>query len=189
MSILDNMGPKNEQELVEAWIVAAKMIKPTVDKYPLSERQMSVLELMQSGLSLADIFEIGKEERDALLVQGFQLLQVGEIKQAQDFFMVLHQLEPLDERVIYGFAASYQAAGDYAIAAKMYVNFIALDATNPEGHLRLAECFMAAKEYDNATESFEIALGEAARGGPGTADYARKMIGVVADMKRDAKLN
>ena len=71
--------------------------------------------------------------------------------------------------------------GDYSVAAKMFVQFLALDATNPEGFLRLGECFYAAKELKDAKGCFEIALGECERGKgtPATLAHAKKMLAMV----------
>ena len=114
-------------------------------------------ELMREGLSLADIIGITKQQRDALLAQGGRLLQLGEIGKARDVFLQLYRLEYTDERAIYGLATTYQLEGDFATAAKLYVMFMAYDATNPEGHLRLAECLLGAKEYEKAEAFFIVA--------------------------------
>lgn len=178
MSILDGM-PSNEQQLNDALKFAEPIVNQAIEKMGLTERQQGVLKLMEEGLSLADILGITKQQRDALLAQGGRLLQVGDIEKARDVLIMLYQLEPLDERTIYLLAATYQAEGDFKSAARIYVLFIALDATNPLGFLRLGECFLGAKEYDNAEGMFEQAMKEGQRkNDAANVAHAEKMLSI-----------
>lgn len=176
MAILDGM-PRNQAELRAALEFAAPILDKTVSELNLPERVQSILELMQEGLSLADIYGITKQQRDALLAQAGRFIQLGELGKARDTLTVLYQLEPLDERASYALATTYQLQGDFATAGKLYVQFLALDATNPEGHARLGECFLGAKEYDDAESSFSIAQNFAKSAGDAAcAAYAAKML-------------
>lgn len=181
MSILDGM-PSNEAELKRALELANPMVDQILEKMQLTEPQREAIELMKQGLSLADILGISKQHRDALLVQGIRLLQAGEVKKARDALTTLYQLEPMDARTIYALANTYQLEGDYATAGKLYVTFLALDATNPEGYLRLGECFLGAKEYSNAQDTFEIARNTARRqNDEKCAVYAERMLTVARE--------
>jgi uncharacterized protein HemY len=181
MSILDGM-PSNEAQLKGAVEFANPIIEQAIAKLNLTERQQSAGELMKEGLSIADIMGISKQHRDAMLVQGIRLLQAGDVGKARDALTTLYQMEPLDERVIYALANTYQVEGDFAAAGKLYVTFLALDATNPEGYLRLGECFLGAKEYGNATDTFEIALNTARRqNDEKCAAYADKMLAIARE--------
>jgi tetratricopeptide (TPR) repeat protein len=183
MSILDGM-PKDEAELRRAIAFAVPIVEGAVREMKLPERILSVLDELKDGLSLADIMGITKEQRDGLLAHGMRLLQLGEIAKAREVLIPLQQLEPMDERTIYALATSYQLEGNYSIAGKLYVYFLALDATNPEGHLRLGECFLGAKEYDNAEESFDLALAFAKDAGDAACiAHATKML----EMTRTAR--
>jgi tetratricopeptide (TPR) repeat protein len=177
MSILD--GIPTEADLMRATERVAPLLDKLMVDAKLSERDASILELMKEGLSLGDIVGITKDQRGALLVQAGRFIQVGDIGKARDVLFKLYQFEPLDERTIYALATTYQLEGNFALAAKLYVFFLALDATNPEGHLRLGECFLAAKEYENAEDSFIIAR-ELAKDAADKAcvDYATKMLDV-----------
>lgn len=180
MSILDGMI-SSEAELQAATAMAATAMQDFLAKADLSERQRDVLALMQEGLSLADIFDIKKEHRDAMLIQGIRLLQHGEPAKARDLLVGLYEIEPMDERVIYALAATYQVEGDYATAGKLYVQHLALDATNPEGFLRLGECFLANQELDEAVDCFETVRGLVGEG-HGTPDHivhADKMLDII----------
>jgi tetratricopeptide (TPR) repeat protein len=187
MSILDGM-PRSEAELIGAMEVAAPLVQEMLEKMTLPPGAQNILELLRKGLSLADIYGITKEERDALFARGCHLLRAGDIKGARDWLTALYQLEPLDERAIYAIALSHQMEGNYSLAAKLYVFFIALDATNPEGHLRLGECFLSAREYDLARESFHLAQEQCSRGTgtPEAAAHAAKMLAHVREHKAPA---
>jgi Flp pilus assembly protein TadD len=163
MKILSGMIT-TEEELKAAVGIAGPAFEQAVANMNLTERQQEVLDLMKGGMSLGDIMGLKKEHRDALLVQCFQLLQAGEIEKARDGFLRLYQLEPLDERSIFALATTYQMEGNFVAAGQLYVHFLALDATNAEGYLRLGECFMGSKEYEDAKACFKTAKLEAERG-------------------------
>jgi tetratricopeptide (TPR) repeat protein len=143
---------------------------------------------MKEGLSLGDVIGIKKEHRDALLARAHGLVVAGEIDKARDVLIMLYQFEPLDERSSYALAATYQLQGDFATAGKLYVIFIALDATNPEGHLRLAECFLGAGEFKNAIDTFDMAR-ELAKdaGDAASVEYADKMIAIARDREQSSR--
>ncbi|MDO6966451.1 tetratricopeptide repeat protein [Rhizobium alvei] len=109
---------------------------------------------------------LGLESRhiEALYQQGYDLLAVGEIEKARAILTTLLQLDPSEERGIYALAATYQMEGRFDVAAQIYTTFITMDATNPDGYLRLGECLEAIGETENAAGCYEIALGEAERG-------------------------
>lgn len=155
MSILDGL-PSSPLEATGALALVAPMLEQVLNELALSPKEQSVLELLRKGLSLGDICGVTEQERDALFLQGYRLIQIGQIAKARDTFLTLFQLEPLDARVLYALASTFQLEGDVSKAAKLYIYFLALDATNPEGYLRLGECFLAAKEYDNAYNCFHF---------------------------------
>jgi tetratricopeptide (TPR) repeat protein len=177
MSILDGM-PSSQAEFHEILELAAPIAQRVIDAMNLSPKAQSIMKLMREGMSLADICGITKEERDALFMKGCNLLRAGNIQEGRDWLTFVHHLEPLDARVIYAIAASYQAEGNVAVAGKLYVHFIALNAANPEGHLRLGECFLSAREYDLAIEHFQIAkdLCERGHGDASAADLAVRLL-------------
>jgi len=181
MSILDGM-PSSEAELKTAMAIADPAIERFLGELNLTPRQQSVIDLLKEGFSLADIYRISREERDALFLKGGRLIQVGHFQKARDCLTYLYQLEPLDARVIYAIAVTYQAEGDVSRAAKLYVQFLALDATNAEGYLRLGECLMAAGEYDDAADSFKIAKAECERGN-GTRSAAALADKMLAELR------
>ena len=75
-------------------------------------------------------------------------------------------------------AATFQAQDAWPTAGKLYVHFLALDATNPDGYLRLGECFLAAREIEEARTCFENARRLAAdgHGRPGVLAHAICML-------------
>lgn len=176
-SILDGL-PKTDAEMREITVAAATAFSEFLaTNEGVTPKARSIVAALDQGLSLADVLGITKEQREAVLVQGFQQLSHGDHAGAQNTLSMLYHLEPTDERVIYALAATHQAQEDYAVAGKLYLNFLALDATNPQGYLRLAECFMANREIDEARAYFEAAKVQAA-GTPAAPDvdaYADRM--------------
>lgn len=160
-SILDGL-PRTQAELQEAHLASAIQFGEIVAQADLTARSRSIIDAMGEGRSLGDVLGITREERDALLVHGFRQLQQGDAAGAQVTLTQLYHIEPMDERVIYALAATYQAQEQYAAAAKLYLCFLAYDATNPQGYLRIAECFLAAREYPEAEAYIEAARVQAA---------------------------
>jgi tetratricopeptide (TPR) repeat protein len=183
MSIIDSPF-RSQEEMLKAMEVAGPMIDEAFARRKFTPVQKKALELMREGLSLADIFDLTPEQRNAIFVTGCKLLKVGDTKRARDILFTLLQLEPGDERVIYALGACFQAEGKLDAAARLYLFFLARDATNPEGYLRLGECLVAAKELENARQAFVAAAGEAERGNgsPRALAYARRMLGEVEAM-------
>jgi tetratricopeptide (TPR) repeat protein len=182
MAILDGMI-SSEEELKSAMKFASELSTNALREMGPNERTQSILDLMNEGLSLGDILGVTKEQRDALLNLAIGFIKSNEIQKAQDVLLKLIQLEPLDERANYVMATTYQLAGDFATAGKLYVQFLALDATNPEGYIRLGECFLGAGELDDALASFETASRFAAqgKGRPGLKEQADRLAAVVTE--------
>jgi tetratricopeptide (TPR) repeat protein len=57
-----------------------------------------------------------------------------------------------------------QQKGDHVAALDHLTSFLALDATNADGYLRLGETLAALGRRRDAREAFEIALAEARKG-------------------------
>ncbi|GMP12291.1 hypothetical protein TM239_65130 [Bradyrhizobium sp. TM239] len=174
MSILDGL-PKSEAEWRRMIDIATPTAQRLIDSLELSPKAQSIIKLMSEGMALADICGLTSEERDAMFIRGCWMIQAGDIRKGRDWMMVLHQLEPLDARVIYAIALTYQGEGNIALAAKLYVHFIALDAANPEGHLRLGECLLSAREYDGAIAHFAVAERLSRSTSAAAAAYAVRM--------------
>jgi tetratricopeptide (TPR) repeat protein len=180
MSILDGL-PSTEAELKDALEIGDKVFARALPRLNLTPKQQSVIDLVREGMSLADIMDITQQERDAMFVQGARMIQHGELQKARDVLSLLHVLEPLDAKVIYAIAMTYQLEGDVAHAAKLYVQFLSLNATNAEGYLRLGECLLAAKETDEAASCFRTAKAESDRGNgtPETRARAAQLLALV----------
>lgn len=145
---------------------------------PASPRVESVVKLLNEGLSLADIFSITRQERDAVLLLACRHLQAGDVKSALPLLNQLVQLEPTDRRAIYALGVAYQSTGDAVLAGKLYLHAVALDATDPEGYLRLGECLLANREVEAARGCFEGArvLASSGHGTAAQVEHADRMI-------------
>lgn len=183
-SILDGMI-ENEEQLARVLTIADRVAGEIFEELKLNDNE--VMQLVKEGLSPADIFDISKDQLDALFTHGLQMVQSGELQKARDVFFRLVQLEGTDERFIYALATTYQLEGDFHTAGKLYIQFLALDATNAEGYLRLGECFLSNQEYDHAESMFRTAMKEAQRGNGDdkVVGYAEKMMEHVAQRRAE----
>ena len=177
MALLDGI-PSNAKEMTNAMELGDKVFELAQPKLNLTPKAQSVLDLMKEGLSLGDVLEITEEERNAMFAQGCKLVQLGDLQKARALLSQLYLFEPLDARVIYMLGVIFQLQGDLATAAKIYVQFLALDATNADGYLRLGECHLAAKENDLALGLLRTAKAECDRGHgtPATRERAAQLL-------------
>jgi len=181
MSILDGMI-SSEADLKKALEFAIPFTDEFIKTTKLTKKQKSVIDQMKEGIPLATIFDISKEEREALYTHGCRLMQAGDFIHAKAVLTKLYELYPLDARVIYALASIFQIENNFGAAGKLYVYFLALDATNADGYLRLGECFLGAKEYTEALGTFRTALKISEKhGSERTTAHAKKMIELVGD--------
>lgn len=177
MSILDGMF-NDEKQIRQTSEYAQNVIKEILPH--LGDDIRDVLEATKDGSSLADVFGIDKEHLAALLDLGCSLLQAGETQKGIDVLVRLNQLDPLDERAYYALGVACQTRGELHKAAHFYLQFLALDATNPMGYLRLGECLLAAREFPEALSALSVAksLAEDGKGEPGHLEEAERMLAI-----------
>jgi tetratricopeptide (TPR) repeat protein len=181
MSILNSRF--TDAEMMEGAIKESNaFVEQVLEKTGLDERQQSILELLGEGLSLGDIMGIKKEHRDVLINQAAIFIQAGELDKARDILGQIIQFEPTEERALYLSGIVFQLQSDLERAAFCYLQFLALDATNPEGYLRLGECLMSAGEYENARHALDSALEFAreGKGRPGNAEQAENLLAIIS---------
>ena len=181
MSILDGVPDASAIQAVLANV--GPMIEALKDNAAVTPAQRRVIELMGEGMKPADILGLEREHMDALAHQGFALMQAGDRDQARELLTVLSMLDPMHKPTVYIAGLLAQQTGDLPGAGRAYLSFIALDATEPDGYLRLGECLLASGELAQAEECFDIAgkLVRSGHGKPDRADYADQMHAVVKD--------
>ena len=177
MSILDGL-PKSEAEWQQVMKIGQPLLGYMEASTVMTPQQKKNWQHVKEGIPLSDLLGITKQEREAGLAQGCRLIKQKQMKEARAILLQLYTIYPYDARVPYAIAISFQLEGDISAAAKLFVQATALDATNPDGYLRLGECFLAAREYENAAGSFEGArdLCERGYGSPKTQQYATRML-------------
>src|SRR5262245_19810776 len=107
MSILDGL-PRSAAEVQKALELTKPMVERVLNSMDLPPKQRGILDLIDQGATFADIYGLTKDELDAMFVEGCQLAHAGEIEKARDWLMFVHQLDPLDARVVYVLAVTYQ---------------------------------------------------------------------------------
>ena len=133
---------------------------------------------MAEGASPRAVIGLDADHMEALYTAAHDRLAAGDGDGARELLLTMLRLEPHDERAIYALGASYQIEGDAKRAAELYALFVGLDATNPDGYLRLGECLLTVGERENAAGCFSIAAREAERGSgtPEALAHARRML-------------
>lgn len=156
MSILQGLFP-DQGDPRDMLAASNEMTAEVLANADLDERTRSIVEHMSQGLPLADVLGLKPEHIEALLTQALQYIQADRFQMARDVLLRVIQLSPLESRSYYLLGTSFQIEGDLRRAAHFYMQFLALDATNPDGYLRLGECLMAAGERDNARDALSAA--------------------------------
>lgn len=116
-----------------------------------------------SGQTIAQVKGLSRDDLEVLYAHGFSMITAGELEKAQDIFMQLCLIDPLEAKNHYCLGVTRQMLNQFRLAQDDFTRFLAMDATNPEGYLRLGECLVALSKPDAAREAFEAALPEAPR--------------------------
>ncbi len=184
MSILD-MGFDTREEFIVGLELAAPAIDGLFEEFGWADENFT--KLLKAGYSPYEILAMDKEHLNAMFLSGFQYLSAGNLQRAKDTFQLLTQLDPMDERFIFALASAYQLENDYSAAGKLYVFFIALNATDVDGYLRLGECLMGAHEYEEADDVFKtaVALCEKGHGNDEARQYSEIMIANIIALKEE----
>lgn len=175
MSILE--GAFGDKETMAGAIeFATRMTQEMLPQ--LDEEARHIIEVTADGTSLGDALGVTKEQKAALLDLGCRLAQMRQLDKATDVLLRLVQLDPLEERAFYALGVVCQMRGELHKAAQMFLQFLALDATNPIGYLRLGECLLRAGEHAEAYSAFVVAkeFADEGKGQPGNAEEARRML-------------
>lgn len=132
-----------------------------------------IVQGLEEGRTLAQIQGLSRDDLEVIYTHGFRLLSQGMRDKAEIVFTQLVMIDPLMARNHYCLGLCHQLAGDPGKALGLFEVAVALDATNPEGLIKMGECHLALNRPEDATDCFRIALAEA-RKGNGTADAAER---------------
>ena len=138
-----------------------------------------IFKRMMEGETGAQAMGLSRDELEVLYSLGFGMLSAGDVQKAYDVFFQLVMIDPFEAKNHYCMGVVKQMQGNFKAATEQFVNFLALDATNPQGYLRLGECKLALGQKDVALEAFKIAEIEAARGN-GDAETLAEAKGKIA---------
>lgn len=129
-----------------------------------------VREATAEAQTIAQLRGLSREDLEVLYTYGFNMIGSGKLQQAEDIFINLCMIDPLEAKNHYCLGVVRQMQKRWHFAAEDFNRFLAMDATNPEGYLRIGECERALGRHDSARDYFETALAHAEKGrGPDTA--------------------
>lgn len=131
---------------------AERMIGQMLPELDAGVREM--IEGCREGQAPGEVLGFTRDQKEALLDLGCRLTQLERLDDAAAVLLRLVQLDPLEERALYALGVVCQLRAEPAKAVRLYLQFLALDATNPLGYLRLGECLLAAGEYPQARDAF-----------------------------------
>lgn len=99
---------------------------------------------------LAEIIETGKMPKDLMQIddvfiefaykKAYNLFRAGKYSEASPIFYFLFELNPIDNRFIFSYAACFHALKQYDLAAGNYMAAKALDTHNPIISFHLFDC-------------------------------------------------
>ena len=153
--------------------VAAEISRRVIAELGLPETP--VMKDMNDGLTQAQSMGLTRKDLDVIYALGFQKMTGADFKAAEDVFSYLAIIDPLHAPNYYCLAVARQAQGRHDEAEMAIYGFLAMDATNPNGYLRLGECRQARGDRAGAIEAYALAEAECrnGHGDAATLDEAR----------------
>jgi type III secretion system low calcium response chaperone LcrH/SycD len=122
------------------------------------------------GQTIAQVRGLTRDDLEVLYAYGFSFITRGDTPKAEMIFSQLCMIDPLEAKNHYCLGVVRQMKQDWNTAIDDFARFCALDATNPEGYLRIGECLTAKGDRVEARKAFDVALREARKGhGPANA--------------------
>lgn len=157
-------GPDVAKHLEEGLKLGMKVLaEHGLDKDP---NLLAVLE----GQTIAQVKGLSRADLEVLYAYGFGYLTNRTPQKAEEIFSYLCMIDPLEAKNHYCLGVAHQMQQQWQQAIDDFSRFCALDATNPEGYLRIGECLVAMGERNEAREIYDVALKEALKGhGPKNA--------------------
>lgn len=119
---------------------------------------------MKDGLTPAQSMGLRREDLNVLYTLAFQRLNSGALEDAYNLLAFLVMIDPLHAPNYYCYGVCEQLRGNLEDAEKAFISFLALDATNPVGYIRLGEVYLAKDEKGQAKSLFEVAEAECLKG-------------------------
>jgi len=96
---------------------------------------------------------LGNEMLENLYAYGNNLFSSGNYKKAQQLYMGLCYLKPIEPRFLFALGATYHKMKDYPNAIYGYVHSANVDKENPQPMFYLYDCFMQQKMFQAALEA------------------------------------
>lgn len=155
MSLID-LEFDTPEALLEEMQSMMPLMDAVIEDMGLSDN--AAVQSVREGISPHIVLGLSDEHLDAIFVTGLNLMQAGEVAQAQAVFFKLTTLKAIDYRFWYALGTTLQMQQKLGEAARVYIMSLSLKATDVDGYLRLGECLLAAKELENAMGAFQTAV-------------------------------
>lgn len=126
---------------------ASPLIKMELDKekslpanaLPMIEEALN--KVLGEGLSIKEALNIPQMMIDGYYETGYHLFKSGKFKDALQIFQFLSFFDGMDRRYSLAIAATYHHMKSYIDASGYYLEYAALDPTNPMPYYHLFDCF------------------------------------------------
>ncbi len=119
---------------------------------------------MNAGMTQAQAMGLSREDLDVIYAVAFSKLNAGDAQAAWDGFTYLVMIDPIHAPNYYCLGIACMQLGDWDGAENIMLSFLALDATNPVGYLRLGEIFNKRGDRKRALEAIKLAEAECLAG-------------------------
>jgi type III secretion system low calcium response chaperone LcrH/SycD len=137
------------------------MLASTENQGTLPQDGAALLGQLLSGQTLGDLLGHSRESQEALYYVAHTLYSQAKYADAMRTFAYLLTLNHLDRRSFLGFAACLRMQQRHADALKYYGIASAMDLTDPQPPLHMAECHLALGDRARAQEALNYALSQA----------------------------
>ncbi len=118
-------------------------------------RMMVVKSILEDGYTRADFAGISDQEIEAGYAKAYQLIDAGQAAKAEELLVVLCQLDHYQSRLWMALGVARQMQRNYQKACEAYAVAGMHDTSNPHLPIRVAECFMAQRRWQDAADAAE----------------------------------
>jgi type III secretion system low calcium response chaperone LcrH/SycD len=113
---------------------------------------------LAKGGTLGSMRDITPSECDALYAVAYGMYEQARYEQALPLFSYLVILDHLERRYLLALAATLHMLARHEDALPHYIAAMVLGVDDPEPAMRCGECLRDLRKFDEAAESFELAL-------------------------------
>ncbi len=148
-----------DQTVMEQALREAIVNGPKLSSDMTNEEAVDVaMSIVKGERTLRDIKGLTDDEMEAAYSQGYSYFQSGAYAKAEDVFSFLVTFDPFQDKYWKALGACRYNVKDYVGAINAYIQAAAIDVSDPELVIKVAQCRLGMGEKDVAIGALEAAV-------------------------------